>query len=340
MTTGMAGVVAVVVIGRNEGRRLRRCLRSVKAMAGWSNAQELVYVDSASMDDSIEIAAQMGARVVVLHEGPHTAARARNAGWRSVTAPFILFLDGDTVVEPDFVMAALAAFDNPAVAAVCGHRREMLSTASLYDRVLDLDWIGRAGAVEFYGGDALVRRAALDAVGGYDEKLIAGEEPELCARMRARGGVIIRLDRPMTWHELGLARWSQYWKRAIRTGHAYAEVSVRCAHLPGALWTDTASAHIRRAMAWVAVTVLCLAAAYLWRNPLLALAPILLLAAAAIRTAVRNRWKSSDWITLLLYGVQAHLQHVPIAVGQMKYWRASRHGQRSELIEYKGPVPS
>lgn len=336
MTTVCAKSVAVVVIGRNEGSRLLRCLRSVQKMAGWADGQELVYVDSASVDGSAEAAAQLGARVVRLCEGPHTAARARNSGWREVAAPFILFLDGDTIVDPDFVASALAVFKDPAVAVVCGHRREILSRATRYDRVLDLDWIDRAGQVEFCGGDALVRRAALEAVGGYNDGLIAGEEPELCARLRAHGAVIIRLDQQMTWHELGLTRWEQYWKRAVRTGHAYAEVSARCAHLPGALWTATARAHVRWALGWVGGTVLCLTAAYLWRNPVLALVPVGLFLAAAIRTAVRNRWKCSDWTTLLLYGLHAHLQHLPIVIGQLKYRWARCLGRRNELIEYKG----
>ena len=68
--------IAVVVIGRNEGERLRQCLMSIdKGVAG------IVYVDSGSTDQSIALAESLGAQVVELDASiPFTAARARNVG--------------------------------------------------------------------------------------------------------------------------------------------------------------------------------------------------------------------------------------------------------------------
>ena len=103
--TGSASLplITVVVIGRNEGERLTRCLQSVRAMRDPGGPVELIYVDSASRDDSVERAKAVGSRVVeVVPERP-SAALGRNAGWREARAPYVLFLDGDTILHPEFV---------------------------------------------------------------------------------------------------------------------------------------------------------------------------------------------------------------------------------------------
>ena len=75
----------------NEGARLQRCLRSIANMQ-FSGSWEVIYVDSASTDGSPELAASLGARVLTVQPLRPTAALGRNAGWRSASAPFILFL--------------------------------------------------------------------------------------------------------------------------------------------------------------------------------------------------------------------------------------------------------
>src|SRR5580704_4449174 len=115
-------LVSVVVIGRNEGDRLSACLQSVRAARQMPERTELIYVDSNSTDGSPDRAASFGAKVIVLGSGKLSAARARNAGWRLATAPFILFLDGDTILDPDFVHRARKEFADPSVAVVWGHR--------------------------------------------------------------------------------------------------------------------------------------------------------------------------------------------------------------------------
>ena len=126
--------------------------------------------------------------------------------------------------------------DDPSVAVVWGHRRETYPEHSLYNRVLDLDWIYPPGISDFCGGDALMRRDVLEQVGGFSEDLIAGEEPELCQRIRATGKVILHIDQPMTRHDLAMTRFHAYWKRALRAGHAYAEVSQRMKATAFPLW--------------------------------------------------------------------------------------------------------
>jgi len=150
--------VSVVVIGRNEGARLQRCLVSVAA-ADWGALQhELIYVDSGSTDGSVQVAQGLGATVLVLDDAAPNAAKGRNLGWRQARGPMVLFLDGDTELHPGFVQQAHAAIDTPRRCAVWGHRRESAPQQSVYTRVLDLDWVYPVGETLYFGGDVLVRR--------------------------------------------------------------------------------------------------------------------------------------------------------------------------------------
>ena len=328
-------LVSVVVIGRNEGARLESCLRSVNAMLRKDFTTEVIYVDSGSTDESLSLAQRLGARTIPLKATRPTAALGRNAGWRAARGEFVLFLDGDTILHPDFVRLALPHFAVPAHAVLWGHRRELHPQASVYNRVLDLDWIYPPGLTRFCGGDALFRTEILVQTQGFDETLIAGEEPELCRRILADGGEILHLDLPMTGHDLAMTRFAQYWKRAIRAGHAFAEVSARFDRTPNPFWLAEARRNRSHALCLLTIPVAALTASLILRSPspLIVAASLLLL--LAIRTTWKARWKSADRFALALYGIHSHFQRIPIYLGQLRFQRSQRTGERPALVEYK-----
>jgi cellulose synthase/poly-beta-1,6-N-acetylglucosamine synthase-like glycosyltransferase len=325
--------IDVVVVGRNEGVRLVRCLESV-AQANRDSAFEVIYVDSASSDNSVALAADAGARTITLPPGPTTAARGRNAGWRAGHGEFVLFLDGDTLLAPEFLPRAIEEFADPQVAVVWGHRRELKPEASLYNCVLDLDWIYRVGVTEFCGGDALMRRSVLAAVNGYDERLIAGEEPEMCRRMRLLGYQILHIDCPMTGHDLAIYSWRQYWRRALRAGFAYASMAQRFAGSDAPLWTGESRKNLIQAPLMVAVPVTALFLSWGLRSWLPVALLLALVCLVISRTMLKVAWKSrNNWLTCFFYSVHSHLQQLPIFVGQLKFFKQGGRGQG--LIEYK-----
>jgi len=325
--------LSVVVIGRNEGARLTRCLDSVRRALAPTVAAEILYVDSDSDDDSRERAAAAGATVLRVRPARPCAAIGRNAGWRAARGEFVLFLDGDTVLDPGFLPRALAAMRDPAVAVVWGHRREIDPGQSWYVRALDLDWVYAPGVVAFCGGDALMRREVLVASGGFDDTLIAGEEPELCQRIRGTGHRILHIDAPMTLHDLGIRSFRGYWRRAFRAGHAYAEVARATAATAHPLWAGEVRRNAVHGGA-VAAAPVALAAAALTGPAVL----VVLLAAGALllaRTYRRCAWKSPSRSTRALYAVHSHLQQLPILCGQIAFHLDRIRGRRRELIEYR-----
>lgn len=331
--------LSIVVIGRNEGQRLARCLQSLKSICSFDGGIEMIYVDSNSTDGSPELARSAGARVIVLNADRPTASLGRNAGWKLATADFVLFLDGDTILHPDFPCHAFDAIStDPTIAAVWGHRREIHPENSIYNRILDLDWVFPPGITDYCGGDVLMRRQALEVTGGYDGSLIAGEEPELCRRMRALGYLVLHIDEPMTGHDLDMRRFSQYWKRAIRAGHAYAEVSGRFRKSNDPMWQAERVGNLIRGAFWIASFLLAIGASILLRSVIPALLWIGLLLLLSSRSARGARWKSRSTRTLFLYGLHSQLQQVPIFIGQLQFELHRLQGKRKSLIDYKGSV--
>lgn len=324
--------VGVVVIGRNEGERFRRCLASLDPAA-----RPTVYVDSGSTDGSPDCAKDRGATVVVLEVNvPFTAARARNVGFTRLReiAPeveYVQFVDGDCEVDADWIATATQTLDErPDVVVVCGRRREQRPDASVYNRLCDLEWDTPVGEAQACGGDSLMRVAALAAVDGFRPDLIAGEEPELCVRLRANGGKVLRIAAEMTRHDAAMTRFGQWWKRNVRAGHAFAEVSRRHAESPFGIWTKD----VRSNWFWgLIVPVLAIGpAAFTWGTSL-----VLLLGYPVLfgKIARSRRRRGNDPRTARLFARFCVLGKFPQMVGQMAYGRNRVFRRRARLIEYK-----
>lgn len=226
------------MIGRNEGERLVNCLSSVKACAN-----HVIYVDSGSTDGSVAFATSIGTYAVRLDPRlPFTAARARNEGFLALKSlhpdiRFVQFIDGDCVLISGWLEAARAfIIERKDVAVACGRRRERNPDGSLYNRLCDMEWDTPVGEANACGGDALMRAEAFEAAGRYRTTLIAGEEPELCLRLRMKGWRIWRLDAEMTLHDAAMVRFGQWWARAVRCGYAYADVAWLHRNSPQGIW--------------------------------------------------------------------------------------------------------
>ena len=321
--------VGVVVIGRNEGARLGKCIESVAA-----TARTVVYVDSGSTDDSVPMARAKGVAVVELNMHlPFTAARARNEGFRKLrelepNLAYVQFVDGDCELAGDWLKKATLFLSlREDVAVVCGRLRERYPERSIYNLMCDIEWDTPAGETKACGGIAMMRAASFERVNGFRADLIAGEEPELCIRLRALGWRIWRLAEEMALHDAAMTRFSQWWRRCVRGGYAFAEGAALHGRPPARHWVRES----RSAWLWgLGIPLASLIAALLagpWMLSILLVYPLQIarLARRGQRKPLDN-WARAGFLVLGKF---------PEMLGQIKYWRNRLGNKTNTLIEYK-----
>jgi GT2 family glycosyltransferase len=316
-TSGEPGDLTVVVIGLNAAPTLAACLGSIReAVAALGRPAPILYVDGGSRDGSPGIARAMGAEVIQLVTDRPTAAKGRNAGWRAATTPLVQFVDSDTTLEPGWLRHATREIGrDPRIAVLFGQLHEANPTGSVFNEVCGHDWYVPPGDWRMCGGNALFRREALVEVDGSDEALAAGEEADLCWRLRRRGWRIVCVEALMAHHDLAMKGFRDYWRRAVRSGTAYAEVGARFAGTDDPMWLRETLTHLLLLPAALAL------AAVGWR-----LAGGWALAALAALVAARLAWKFRELRGLIPGARQrvrylAHLTFVrlPLFVGAWRH---------------------
>ena len=332
--TDMKRSVGVVAIGRNEGQRLIRCLESAK-----KQTDQVVYVDSGSTDDSVAAAQARGVEVVNLDTSiPFTAARARNEGVtrlleQSPEIECVHVIDGDCEFQEGWISTAYAYMSaHEKAAVVCGRRRERSPEDSKLNQLCDLEWDTPIGEARSCGGDALFLVKAFQEVGGYNPSVIAGEEPELCVRIRAKGYTVHRLDHEMTLHDAAMTSFDQFWKRAKRAGHAYAQGS----DMHGAPPERHCVKQTKSALLFgLALPIIAIALAW-WTLGISILLYAVLFIAQCWRISHGHRKRGRTAQQARLLSKYTMIGKFPQASGVLLYWYRKITKKQAILIEYKG----
>jgi GT2 family glycosyltransferase len=328
-STNKNALIGIVVIGRNEGERLVRCLQSLH-----EHIASCVYVDSASTDNSLELAKKLGVHTLALDMSkPFTAARARNAGFYELLVlypqlEFVQFVDGDCEVLNHWLEKGVNYLqNNPKVAVVSGVLNERFPNKSIYNKLCDIEWKMPVGEVKSCGGNALMRVSAFKESGGFLPNLIAGEEPELCVRLRKNGWKVWHLGEQMMLHDANMMNFRQWWKRTIRAGYAFAEGAKIHGAAPEFHWVLES----RRAQLWgvfIPFTIIILALL----KPIWAILLLLIYPLQWLRLTLRSPFPigfASIQAFFLLIGKFAEL------IGQIKFFLHRHANRQSKIIEYK-----
>ncbi len=324
--------LAVVVIGRNEGVRLRRCLEPI---AG--GACLVIYVDSGSTDGSVDLARRLGVEVVELdRSAPFTAARGRNEGLARIIqlqpdTELVQFVDGDCELVPGWLERGQVELScDPRLAVAFGRVRERERDRSVYNLLCDLEWAGPAGEAQSCGGNAMMRVEALREVGGFDPRLIAGEEPELSLRFRRASWRIVRFDADMVLHDAAMTSFAQWWRRALRGGWAYAEGARLHGRSPERHW-------VRENLSISFWGVLLPAVALLFAWPTHGASLLLFGAHVALcaRVAARGARAGLPLREARLQAVFTVIAKLPQAIGQLQFTLLRLLGRHRRAIDWR-----
>jgi len=307
--------ISIVVIGLNEEKRLKDCLASAVLSVVDGYDYEIIYVDSGSTDRSVEIANSYPAvKVVDLNDSHPSAAKARNLGVSMTTGDFIQFIDGDSALDKDWLRKALPTLNSDeSIGAVFGSIEEVGDKKSIYMKACQFDWYTPPGDYRLCGGNALWRRSVFEKVGLFDGELIAGEEPDLCFRVRQQGYRLVCLDLPMVKHDLDMNNFKDYWNRSVRSGIAYATIAMRFRKTDEKLWLNEMFRNFIDPFVWL--LILLSGVFYAWFPAFVLL--LIFLVYRIGKVVIKTRSRSDSLLDVLLYALHTQFSRIPLAYGQI-----------------------
>jgi len=267
---------------------------------------------------------------------PLSAARARNAGFQYALeqrpqTKYIQFVDGDCELVDGWVERAVEELEaGERTAIVCGRLRERDRDASIYTRLCDMEWDTPAGEVRASGGIFMARVEPVKSINGFNPDIMAGEDDDLCLRLRYEGHKIVKLSEQMAVHDSGMTRFGQWWQRTIRAGHGFAQGACIHGHHPERHWNR----HRWSTILWggvIPVSTICSVS-------LAGASGLILLCLYPLqwgRIFLRMRKHGTAASDAALYATACVIARFPHMLGVLTYYRDSLLGRKSKLIEYK-----
>lgn len=323
-----------VVIGRNEGERLKKGLLAIQSLCPQAS---IVYVDSGSDDDSVAFALSLNILIVELDMNvPFTAARARNAGFEKLMQmhhelSYVQFMDGDCELLSGWVEVAIIELEkNEEIGIVSGRRSERFPEVSIYNELIDIEWNTPIGETLAVLGDMCVEVKVFQKINGFDETIIAAEDDDFCLRARKAGYKTYRLDAAMSMHDANILHIFQWYKRAKRGGHGYANIY----HLHGQSPLNYFQRQVKSVLFWGFLIPLAFLFS-LFFAPWVAVSIFFIYIIFIIKTVI-GRWRKSTPLKIAIYyGFFIFTGKIPEFLGIVQYFKNHLLSRKHKLIEYK-----
>ncbi|HZB32954.1 MAG TPA: glycosyltransferase family 2 protein [Streptosporangiaceae bacterium] len=188
-------LVSVVVPNYNFAVSLSHCLRSIQRQT--YQPLELIMVDDGSTDNSVEVAEQLGVRVIHT-ERNQGAGAARNLGAEHARGDTLVFVDSDVAIYPDAIEVAVAMLaDNPRLGAVCSiHDPEPLIRDSRFEEYRSLQyyyWVASSeGPISFlFSAMCAIPRSVFEEIGPFKPWLRHNDEVDYGQRLTQRYEMVL-----------------------------------------------------------------------------------------------------------------------------------------------------
>ncbi len=287
--------LAVVLITKNQAWNVPRLIESVLRHTSSAASREIVLVDSASSDATVELACNYPIRVLQLSPDQRlTAAAGRYTGYKHTSGDIVLFLDGDNELCPGWLDAAMEVLRcNDDIAAVAGQIVDLPRSAQHHDPPPDN---GASGDIQItdvrHGGGAVAyKRSVLEQVGTFNPYIYSDEEPELCIRIRHAGYRVVKINRCSVYHYTDpsekLSTLIGRWKRNLYVGSGQ---NIRFHARTGLLWPYVKErGHGLVPGVGLIAGLAALMCSLLFRQPIWFILWVAAVFAAIVAYAIRNR---------------------------------------------------
>ncbi len=196
--------LSVIIISMNEEEHIAECISSVLE-ATKDIDSEVILVDSASTDKTIDIARRYPIRI--LQSKPSwklSSAAGRYLGFRYSSGEYVQFVDGDMSLSRKWVEEGISFLDkNNEAAGVMGAITQEYSKSPIdkrFLRELKKTKVKKPEEVKYFFGSGLFRSRILREVGSFNPHITAIEERELCDRISAKGYHLWLLPHHMCHH--------------------------------------------------------------------------------------------------------------------------------------------
>lgn len=274
MSAGSVPLVSIVIKTLNEAPNIARTIQSIWAAVREISA-EIIVADSYSVDDTVNIALDEGAKVFRLQSKlDRSCGAGAQLGYQYAQGEFILLIDGDMELIPGFIEVALDMFrDQHNLAAIGGKMEEMAMDHPVFAARMRRNQNYYINSdVGHLDGGGIYRKSALQDIGYFTNiNLHSYEESELGCRLRAKGWRLMRTDIPAIRHYGHAIPRYQLLMRRYKSGYAFGPGEFLRASI-GNPWFSVAirtiKAYLVMLAAWFALTASLLA--LFWSNlPLL-----------------------------------------------------------------------
>lgn len=218
---------SVIVPFHNEDRHLRQCILSLQRQTVSRSSYELIFIDNASTDRSVEIVSEFS-DIVLLSEPEQSAYRARNLGLENAQAPLIAFTDADCVAEPDWLQNLSVEMHRSDCDVVIGRRNPkdsgdfmMKCTNEFYHSRMEL-LFNRSDRGYWFGMTAnmLMRRQLFDRVGRFREQPRGGDSEFVCRCVDRIPDFFMRYASHAVVYHLESSRFLDYCKKLYLYGES------------------------------------------------------------------------------------------------------------------------
>jgi hypothetical protein len=225
------------------------------------------------------------------------------------------------------------------LAVVDGRLRERFPERSIYNRLADLEWDKPVGDGGYCGGNAMMRVDAVLAAGKFDAGMLAGEEPDLCRRIKERGGIVRRLGVEMAFHDIAMTRLGQWWTRMRKNGYGMAGLRLYGEGSRREIYRQ----QFRSTLVWglvvpvfTAVAALVVAWRWGWMDGSMVLGcGLLLLFVQSLRIARHASSRGVGLVDAVRYGMLVMLSKSAMLVGTVMRVRDQWQDRAPPTINYK-----